>query len=36
MTKTTKTKKVIWSNINLDLDDWKADLLAENPDYTEL
>lgn len=35
MTKTTKTKKVIWSNISLNLNDWKADFLAENPDYTE-
>lgn len=28
-------KRMIWSNIDLDLKDWIADLRAEYPDYTE-
>ena len=28
-------KHVIWSNINLNLDDWRDDLLEENPDLSE-
>lgn len=31
-----ETKKfAIWSNANLDLDDWREDLLAENPNASE-
>ena len=26
---------LIWSNFHLDLDDWRADLLAEHPDASE-
>lgn len=26
---------LIWSNLHLDLDDWRADLLAEHPDASE-
>lgn len=26
-----KTKHVIWSNLDLDLDDWRDDLLEEYP-----
>lgn len=28
-------KHIIWSNMNLDLDDWRDDILAEHPDYDE-
>lgn len=28
-------RKVIWSNINLDLDDWKDDLVEQFPEATE-
>lgn len=27
--------RLIWSNYSLDLDDWREDLLAENPDASE-
>lgn len=28
-------KLVVWSNEDLDLDDWREDLLADHPDYSE-
>ena len=28
-------KHIIWSNINLDIDDWRDDILEEHPDYSE-
>lgn len=30
-----KTKHMIWSNINLDVDDWKADFLERDPNMSE-
>lgn len=36
MNRQTKTDRhIIWSDVNLDLDDWRDDLQAENPDMTE-
>lgn len=29
------TEHIIWSNENLDLDDWREDLLADHPDASE-
>ena len=31
----TDTRHVIWSNHNLDFEDWRDDLEAEYPDKTE-
>ena len=31
----SEEKHIIWSNYNLDLDDWRDDLRAEYPDKTE-
>lgn len=31
----TKDRHIIWSDINLDLDDWREDLQAEYPDLSE-
>jgi hypothetical protein len=31
----TTTKHIIWSNINLNLDDWRADILSEKPGLSE-
>lgn len=33
--KTMKENKIIWSNIDLDFDDWKEDLKEEYPNYSE-
>jgi hypothetical protein len=31
----TQEKHIVWSDVNLDYDDWKADFEAEYPDMTE-
>lgn len=33
--KTMNENKIIWSNINLDFEDWKDDLRSEYPNYSE-
>lgn len=33
--KTMNENKIIWSNINLDFEDWKDDLKSEYPNYSE-
>lgn len=33
--KTMKENKIIWSNINLDFEDWEKDLRSEYPNYSE-
>lgn len=35
MSRSDPDRHIIWSNINLDLDDWRDDLKEEYPDYTE-
>lgn len=35
MSRSDPDRHIIWSNINLDLDDWRDDLKEEYPDYTD-